>query len=121
MGTERQNFKKDLFVLACHTGLRFEDWHNFKSNFHYQNDHLLKVVTHKTQTEVIIPLHPTVMEIIDRYKDYHWRIPSNQKMNDYLKVLGEDVGLTQIVNVTERKNRKVISSAIKKHDLISTH
>jgi len=120
MGTERQNFKKDLFVLACHTGLRFSDWHKFK-NYHYQNEKLLRVITQKSQTEVIIPLHPVAQEILNKYDESNWYIPSNQKMNDFLKVLGEDVGLTQIVNVTERKNRKVISSGIAKYDLISTH
>ncbi len=56
---------RDLFVIACWTGLRYGDWHDLsKSQITKER---INMTTHKTMKEVTIPIHPMVKEIIKKY------------------------------------------------------
>lgn len=56
---------RDLFVVACWTGLRFGDWKDL-SKADITND-TMTITTSKTNKTVVIPLHPLVKEIIQKY------------------------------------------------------
>lgn len=56
---------RDLFVVACWTGLRFGDWKDL-SKADLTADRMI-VPTHKTNKTVSIPLHPLVKNIIKKY------------------------------------------------------
>ena len=77
---------RDLFVLHCHTGLRHSDWS--KVTLENINENKLYVKTQKTNEPVIIPVHPIILEIINRYGS-GTTIPTNQEANRVLKWLGE--------------------------------
>jgi integrase len=115
---------RDLFLVGCYTGLRFSDFsnlgpENIKTDF-------LQIRTQKTNEEVIIPIHPQLMDIMSKYKGkYPNSLPpaiSNQKMNDYLKKLGAKIeGLTESINITTTKGNLTIDQTFKKFEKISTH
>lgn len=91
---------RDLFVLACYTGLSYSDMKKLCCR-HIENkeDGSRWIVLHRTKTGVrsAIPLLPQALEVIDRYEPPF--IPdidnpilpvlSNQKMNAYLKEIGD--------------------------------
>ena len=56
---------RDLFVVACWTGLRFGDWKDL-SKADLTAD-TMTIVTNKTNKMVHIPLHPMVKRIIQKY------------------------------------------------------
>lgn len=56
---------RDLFIIACWTGLRYGDWHDM-SKSQITADRI-NVTTHKTMKDVIIPIHPMVKNIINKY------------------------------------------------------
>ena len=56
---------RDLFVVACWTGLRFGDWRDLSKADLTANT--MTVTTNKTNRTVIIPLHPRVKNIIQKY------------------------------------------------------
>ena len=56
---------RDMFVVACWTGLRFGDWKDL-SKIQIVGD-MMTVHTRKTDKTVIIPLHPFVKEIYEKY------------------------------------------------------
>lgn len=56
---------RDLFVIACWTGLRFGDWRDF-SRATITNNRIC-IVTHKTMKAVEIPIHPMVKRILKKY------------------------------------------------------
>jgi len=68
---------KDIFLLACYTGVRFQDYHKLNTGNLIKNGTMLKVRTEKTDEEVIIPLHPEAKRIIDKYSGTP-KITSNQ-------------------------------------------
>ena len=77
---------RDLFVLNCHTGLRHSDWP--KVTMGNIEDGKLYVTTQKTKEPVIIPVHPIILEIINKYGS-EYRIPTNQEANRVLRWVGE--------------------------------
>ena len=77
---------RDLFVLHCHTGLRHSDWPKVTLENIHENK--LYVKTQKTNEPVIIPVHPIIIEIINRYGPGA-TIPTNQEANRVLRWIGE--------------------------------
>ena len=71
----------------------------------------LKVHTQKTDETVSIPLHWTIEEILSKNNGGLPKIISNQKMNEYLKILGYKAGITQKVNISKTNWR--IANCIK--------
>ena len=47
---------RDIFLLACYTGVRSQDYHKLNNIIRIQGN-MIKVCTKKTDEEVIIPLH----------------------------------------------------------------
>ena len=56
---------RDLFIIACWTALRYGDWHDLSKSLITKDR--INVTTHKTMKDVIIPIHPMVQHIIQKY------------------------------------------------------
>lgn len=115
---------RDLFVVGCWTGLRFSDFTAIKEE-NIEGDYL-HIKTFKTGEKVVIPIHPMVREIMNKYKDqYSNSLPpaiSNQKMNAYLKIISESVEVLKVnVDAEYQKGGFKVTEAKKKHELVTTH
>ena len=93
---ERLDHVKDVFLFSCFTGISYIDIFNLTpQNISVGIDGQKWVFTrrHKTNTPSRVPLLQPVLEIIEKYKDHPiclnrkclLPIPSNQKLNAYLK------------------------------------
>jgi len=76
---------RDLFILGCHTGLRFSDYGmlrtaRIESGFMFVNQR-------KTNRLTTIPIHDRVQEIISKYPNGLPSAPPNQVFNRYIKEL----------------------------------
>lgn len=99
-GNKRLEQVRDLFVFGCFVGLRFSDYSDVQRDHIVQidGDYFIKLITKKTHDLVIIPCNPIVMEILNKYKSNHNRLPkslSNQKFNDYVKEACQKAELTE--------------------------
>lgn len=114
---------RDLFLIGCHTGLRFSDFTNIKpENITKIDDNpCLEITTIKTGQNVVIPLNPVVMSIFAKYDGKIPKSLSNQRMNDYLKELGELVGFDEKLMITSTRAGRKVSITYKKWELITTH
>jgi site-specific recombinase XerD len=98
--TARLNQVKDIFLFSCFTGLAYSD----VKKMSYDNlaigidgEKWLCINRTKTDTASRVPLLPTALEILDRYRDHPQCINqkkllpvlSNQKMNSYLKEIAD--------------------------------
>lgn len=81
---------RDLFVLQCYTGLSYADMATLCKD-DIKNEVIVKR-RKKTDIQFVIPLLPISKSILEKY-DYKLPIISNQKYNQYLKVLGDHCGL----------------------------
>ncbi|MBP6609646.1 MAG: site-specific integrase [Paludibacter sp.] len=74
----------------------------------------------KTNNKVVIPLHPVVSEILNKY-DGGLPTISDQKFNDYLKDVCRLAGLTELHTITRTVGGKEVTESSPKYELISSH
>ncbi|MDB5275439.1 MAG: site-specific integrase [Ferruginibacter sp.] len=112
---------RDVFIISCFTGLRYSDLIKLTDDNIIDHHTKLKIQTEKTGEVVIIPLHPYIRQIIIKHKGVPKYEISNQKMNDYLKDLGELAGLNEQVLISGTKGGIKISESQEKYKLITMH
>ncbi len=123
-GTPHLERVRDLFVVGCWTGLRFSDFTTIRPE-NIKEDYL-EIKTFKTGEKVIIPIHPMVKTIMDKYSGkYPNSLPpaiSNQKMNDYLKDIAKQVDcLKSQVEAEYLKGGIKVTEKKLKWELVTTH
>jgi integrase len=114
---------RDLFIVAVRTALRFSDLINLNENNFIKNNkgYFLKVHTQKTQEEVMVPLKREVVEILKKYNNKLPREITNQKMNEYLKEIGEKAELKTKESKITTKGGLRVEETFEKWELITTH
>lgn len=118
---------RDVFIIQCYTGLRFSDLHALQeTDIDMENKliHVRNII--KTQGSLEIPILPIVEEILNKYKietgEYLPGRISNQKTNDYLKVICEKIPeFHKTESFIYKKGGKNIRYENKKYELITTH
>ncbi len=118
-GDSRLENVRDWFLIASYTGLRFSDFSRLaKDNIQKDN---IEILTQKTLTPVVIPLHTYVKAILEKY-DYNLpKVISNQKFNKYIKEVCKAAKIEDEVLVNETKGILRTSKTEKKSDLVSAH
>jgi integrase len=112
---------RDLFVIACYTGLRFSDLIQVRKENIINEGKQIKVRTEKTGEIVIIPIHKFVKEILKKYNGSLPVAISNQKMNDYLKEISQLAGIDTTIKTAITRGGKTQHEVSKKFDLVTTH
>jgi integrase len=112
---------RDLFLIGCYTGLRYSDFSIMKPE--QIKDGFIEVKEQtKTGNSVVIPVHPTVKRILDKYAGQLPRSISNQKTNDYLKDIGIQIpSLKTPFSRTLTKGGVKVSQNFEKWELLTTH
>lgn len=114
---------RDIFLIGCHTGLRFSDFTQLKKENlnEKKSGYEFKVITVKTGEKVVIPVKSVVKTIWDKYDGNLPRAISNQKMNDYLKELGKVAEIDKITTIKKTSGKEVRETKCPKYELITTH
>jgi hypothetical protein len=79
--------------LGAWTGCRFSDLDQIHPR--NINGQKIKIKQYKTDHKVTIPLYPVVISILEKYGNDLPRVLTNQKMNEYLKELGQLAGFNE--------------------------
>jgi integrase len=122
---------RDWFIIGLRTGLRISDFLKLtKKNL---ADGFIEKQTLKTDFPVIIPIHEEVQAILDKRNGKFPRAISDQKFNDYIKIVCEKVGINEVVEgakmiettiKTDGKEEKIFRKKIgkyKKYELVTSH
>ena len=116
---------RDLFCFCAFTGLRYSDMAKLKRT-DISSD-TIKVVTEKTNDSLTIPLNKYAKTILAKYEDETFPgdlalpVISNQKMNDYIKDLGEICGFTTPVNYIYYQGGMRHEEVYPKWSILGTH
>ena len=116
---------RDVLLFSCFTGLRHSDVYNLKRS-DVKEEHI-EITTIKTADSLIIELNDHSKAILEKYKDIPFQnnkalpVVSNQKMNEYLKELGELAEIDEPVRETYYKGNERIDEVTPKYALLSTH
>jgi integrase len=71
-----------------------------------------------------IELHKFSKEILEKYKgesEFALPAPSNQMMNEYVKIIGKRCGIDETVNLVSYKGGERVEETFKKWELLTTH
>ena len=127
---ERLELVRDVFIFCVYTGLAFIDVYNLRPE-HISEDSngnlWIVKAREKTNNLCNIPLLSIPKQILEKYKDIHFEnhmalpVISNQKMNDYLKELGELAEINEPIRETYYKGNERIDEVTPKYALLSTH
>lgn len=109
---------RDIFLVGCYTAMRWSDYSRLEDKD--ITDDTIYFTHKKTGYRVSIPLHPIVREILDRYDG---KVPeiSDQKLNQYIKVVCREAGITNPVTRVYMKGGQRIEEVKPKCDLVSSH
>ncbi len=111
---------RDLFIIGCYTGLHFSDLTQIKKE-NISDDETIKIICQKTNTKVVVPLHPKVKKILEKYNYKLPQPPTNQKFNDYIKLVAEMTKINEPVKIERNIGRKNVNQTIEKFSLVTSH
>lgn len=105
---------RDLFLIGAWTGQRISDWKklNDKNIYEFQGVKCFKIKQEKTGTEVVIPIHPDVVEILAKRNGKPPKFISEPIVNEKIKIIGKKAKVNDMI--PEKENSP-------KHELISSH
>lgn len=115
---------RNWLIIGVWTGARVSDLMSFtKDNIH---NGFIEYTAKKTNQKIILPLHPQVREILDNLNGDFPRKISDQRLNDYIKIVCKKVGIDKTVKgsiKTEIKKGvwRKLKGEFPKHELVSTH
>ena len=123
---ERLQRVRDAFCFMCWTGQRYSDIINISRDDIVKSatgERVWKLITGKTQTRISVPIVQYAEEILDRYKNFETPIPifSNQKLNDYLKELGELVEFDWPVKISRYYEGELHQEQVPFYEVLSSH
>jgi site-specific recombinase XerD len=110
---------RDMFLVACWSGLRFSDCVKFRRED--IQDGMIRIRTEKTSELVTIPVNALVQSILDKYDGQTPPKISNPKMNKYLKTLGKKAGFDTIMTRTKVTAGKKETEDVPRYQMITSH
>ena len=98
--SDRLTHVRDVFAFCCFTGLAFVDVKQLRREdlaVTSNGEIVIRKQRHKSGVFYNVPLLPIAKQILDKYKDVPLpnAIPTNQKMNAYLKEIADVCGITK--------------------------
>ena len=116
---------RDVFCFCCFTSLRYSDVANLRRSDVF-DDHI-SITTVKTADTLTIDLNDYSKAILKKYENETYPgnkalpVISNQRMNEYLKELGELCGIDTPVTITYYKGNQRYDEVYPKYELLATH
>jgi site-specific recombinase XerD len=103
---DRLNHVRDIFLFSCYTGLAYIDVYRLRRDNivdGFDGSKWIMTARQKTETPTRLPLLPAASEIMEKYADEKICVAkglvlpvlSNQKMNSYLKEIGDQCGINK--------------------------
>jgi integrase len=95
---------RDIFLFSCYTGLAYVDIRKLnRSDLSNRYDGEIWIMTNRQKTDIPtrVPLLPPAIELMRKYEHHPkcsntgliFPVPSNQKVNEYLKEIAEMCGI----------------------------
>jgi integrase len=116
--SSRMAHVRDWFILDCYTGLRVSDL-LLLSNRNYSKGYIT-IANKKTSEKVVLPVHPYVKSIMDKYKGFPPKV-SDVEINRIIKKVAEKADITDRVLHTITKGGRRQDTYLTKWEMISCH
>ena len=112
---------RDLFVIGCWTGLRRSDLSRLnKASFDIIHK-TITVTAEKTKRQVIIPMHPFVLELWQKYNGKFPSLRDKHRANIHIRECARHAQIEDEVRIIENRGGKVSTLVYKKYQLVGMH
>jgi len=119
MEDERLSEVRDMFIVACWSGLRISDLSRLQvGNI---SNGLLSITAKKTNTKVVIPVTDELQAVLNKYPERLPQPVTDQYFNRQLKVMGEKAGIDTPVMAEVKVNGMTVTKQVPKYELITAH
>lgn len=114
---------KDWLLISCYTGQRFSDFMHFDPNQiqNFDGKSCLCFMQQKTKKEIILPLHPTVIHVIERNGNRFPKLMDIQHYNNQIKEIARISNLNEPVKARKRVGFRTRDIQTEKWDILSSH
>lgn len=110
---------RDMFIVACWTGLRFGDWKDL-SNVEI-NGNMMTVHTKKTNKTVIIPLHPFVKEVYEKYGNRFPKVVHKTHTLQQIRLCAKWAGIDEHTTLSRVQGGHSVVKRGAKSDFVMNH
>ena len=110
---------RDMFVVACWTGLRFGDWKDL-SDIEISGD-MMTVHTKKTNKTVCIPLHPFVKEVYEKYGNRFPKVVHKTHTLQQIRLCAKWAGINEHTSLSRVRGGRTIVEQGPKYDFVMNH
>ena len=110
---------RDMFVVASWTGLRFGDWKDL-SKIHIEGN-IMTVHTKKTNKTVIIPLHPFVKEIYEKYGNKFPQVVDKTHALKHIRLCAKWAGIDENTTLARVQGGHSVVKQGAKSDFVMNH
>lgn len=117
---ERLENVRQLFVIACTTGLRYSDLETLQNNHFNYSEGTIQRIQRKTNQSVNIALNPLLEKMLEENHNVLPKPICNQDFNRYLKELFKEIGLDRNVQVSNVVGKKRVVTDYKLYEIASS-
>lgn len=117
---ERLENVRQLFIIACTTGLRYSDIETLHTEHINYGEEVIQRIQRKTSQSVNIALNPLLEKML---KENNYKLPTpicNQDFNRYLKELFKEIGLDRNVQISRVVGKKRVVTDYKLYEIASS-
>ncbi|MDC8099471.1 tyrosine-type recombinase/integrase [Chryseobacterium rhizosphaerae] len=114
---------KDWLLISCYTGQRISDFMDFSLDKLKQinGKTCINFIQRKTNKEILLPLHPTVLNVIRRNAGCFPGSIDYQTYNRKIKEVARLAGLNQFIKARKRVGHRVRNVVIEKWQVLTSH
>lgn len=117
---ERLENVRQLFIIACTTGLRYSDIETLQAEHINYDEGVIQRVQRKTNQSVNIALNPLLAKMLLENHNVLPKAICNQDFNRYLKELFKEIGLERTVQLSRIVGKKRVVTDYKLYELASS-
>lgn len=112
---------RDLFIISCWTALRRSDINQLNKALFDVERKMIIVTAEKTKKQVVIPMHPMVFALWNKYDGKFPHLCDKGKTNDHLRECARHAKIDDDVRIVENRGGKVQTLTYKKYQLVGMH
>lgn len=114
---------RDWLIISCYTGQRVSDFMNFElENMEIVHGRpCMSFIQQKTQKEILLPLHPAILTILNRNSNSFPQKLASHKYNLQIKEVVRLAGINNLVKVRKRQGFRSIEMFVQKWEAIVSH
>jgi len=117
---ERLENVRQLFVIACTTGLRYSDIKTLHNEHINYDEGIIQRIQQKTNQSVNIALNPLLGKMLEENHNVLPKPICNQDFNRYLKELFEEIGLDRNVQISNVVGKKRVVKDYKLYEIATS-